>query len=339
MTKLSKFLYNILKVKICTIGGGSGMPIINKGLIAAGFKSISSIVTTFDSGGDTGRLRTDERGNLLAFSDYWRALISLWQDGQQKTVWEEMLRYRDGRGRVFGNSFFRFMAEKLGDLGKVDELFAQLTGAKLRGKVIPVSLSPANICFRTQSGKTYQGEHLLDQLRMSRDLVKKIWLKPRVKANPEAIKAVMDAEVIIIAPGSVYGSILANFLPIGMGKAYRQSKAQKIVFANTMSVANENLRNENDYQKTFSLYLKTSRPFDKIIFADFNRLDRKMAQKIFSFYRLENSFPVVPLKTSRQVIVADIISIERTNLRFRHDPEKLAKFFKKTSQFREPKAN
>ena len=98
-------------LKICTIGGGSGMPIVNKALIKAGFENISSIVTTFDSGGDTGRMRTDERGRILAFSDYWRALISLWDDGKQKEIWEEMLRYRDGRGRNFGNTFFQFLSD------------------------------------------------------------------------------------------------------------------------------------------------------------------------------------------------------------------------------------
>ena len=94
--------------KICTIGGGSGMPIVNNALVRAGYRQISSIVTTFDSGGDTARMRTDERGKILAFSDYWRSLISLWDDSDQKDNWEEMLRFRDGRGRNFGNMFFHF---------------------------------------------------------------------------------------------------------------------------------------------------------------------------------------------------------------------------------------
>lgn len=89
------------------------MPIINRALVRAGFQHIKSIVTTFDSGGDTGRLRTDERGRILAFSDYWRSLLSLWKDEDQKEAWEEMLRYRDGRGRNFGNTFFQFMSEFL----------------------------------------------------------------------------------------------------------------------------------------------------------------------------------------------------------------------------------
>jgi len=65
------------KVSVCTVGGGSGMPVVNQALLLAGFSQISSIVTTFDSGGDTGRMRTDERGKILAFSDYWRFPLSL----------------------------------------------------------------------------------------------------------------------------------------------------------------------------------------------------------------------------------------------------------------------
>ena len=83
------------KLRACTIGGGSGMPVVNRALVRAGFDNISSIVTTFDSGGDTGRMRTDERGSVLAFSDYWRSLISLWKDGKKRAVWEEMLSWRD----------------------------------------------------------------------------------------------------------------------------------------------------------------------------------------------------------------------------------------------------
>ncbi|HWS49291.1 MAG TPA: 2-phospho-L-lactate transferase CofD family protein, partial [Candidatus Methanoperedens sp.] len=111
------------KTKICTIGGGTGMPVINEALVKAGFSGIKSIVTTFDNGGDTGRLITDERGQILANSDYWRSLISLWKDGEQKKIWVDMLRYRDGRARNFGNIFFQFMSEKSGSLADVDVLF------------------------------------------------------------------------------------------------------------------------------------------------------------------------------------------------------------------------
>jgi uncharacterized cofD-like protein len=227
------------EIKVCTIGGGTAMPIINKGLLKAGFTNVKSIVTTFDSGGDSGRIRTDERGEVLAFSDYWRSLISLWSDGKQKQIWEEMLRYRDGRGRNFGNIFFQFLSEKEGNLGEVDELFEQLTGAKLCGEVVPVSLSPSNVCFTTISGKEYKGENFVDEMRMSSDVIENEWLNPPVNANSKAKDIMRNADLIIVAPGTTYGSVLPNFLPNGIVEAYQQSKAKKIFLVNIFSMGNE----------------------------------------------------------------------------------------------------
>lgn len=316
-----------LEEGICTIGGGTGMPIINQALVRAGFADIASIVTTFDSGGDTGRLRTDERGRILAFSDYWRSLISLWSDGRQKQLWQEMLTFRNGRGQNFGNSFFYFMAEKAGSLSLVDELFIRLTGANLSGRVIPVCLTPANICFETISGKKYRGEHFLDDLRMSADRVKKVWLEPEVKANPEAIKAITGAKTIIICPGSMYGSVLVNFLPQGMVSAYRKSSAKKILFTNIMSVANENHKfSQDDYVRVFGQYLNLERPFDLVVMPDFGKLDQGKLKKVLGFYALENSFPIYPnQKSPYQTLVADIAKIEVQNWRLRHSVSKLVK--------------
>jgi uncharacterized cofD-like protein len=317
------------QLNICTVGGGSGMPIINKALVKAGFSNIKSIVTTFDSGGDTGRMRTDERGRILAFSDYWRSLISLWEDGKQKQIWEDMLRYRDGRGRNFGNIFFQFLSEKEGDLSNVDEVFALLTGANLRGDVVPVSESPANVCFETLSGKKYCGEHHLDDLRMSFDKVVNIWLEPEVNANPKAIDALLNADVIIICPGSMYGSVLTNFLPTGITEAYKRSKATKILMTNIASVANENDKyNQDDYVEVFEKYLKYSMPFDKVVMANFKFLDQELLSKVLKLYELEHSFPIAYNPDGKnKAEVVDIAIIEKVNMRLRHSEEKLSEFF------------
>jgi len=318
------------KLKICTIGGGSGMPIINRGLIKAGFENIKSIVTTFDSGGDTGRMRTDERGKILAFSDYWRALISLWSDSKQKEIWQEMLQFRDGRGRNFGNMFFQFLSEKEGDLSNVDSMFTALTGAELKGEIVPVSTCSANFCFKTESGKEYCGEHNLDDLRMSLDKIKEIWLMPKVKATDEAIESIKKADVIIVCPGSMYGSILINFLPEGMTEAYQKSKAKKILMTNISSMANENDGfNQDDYSAVFEKYLKCKSPFDLILMADLNCLDKKLLDKVLKFYALEHSFPIKFNKNSKQkTLLVDIAKIEEKNMRLRHSEEKLGNLFK-----------
>lgn len=315
--------------RICTIGGGTAMPVVNKALMKAGFKNINSIVTTFDNGGDTGRIRTDERGRVLAFSDYWRSLISLWNDGEQKDIWEDMLRYRDGRGRNFGNMFFQFLSEKEGNLGEVDDLFSKLTGAKLKGDVIPVSLDFSNICLKTVSGKEYKGENFIDDLRMSDDKISKIWLDPVVKANPKAIKALMSAEVIIVGPGTTYGSVLPNFLPIGMIEAYNKSKAKKIFIVNIFSPANEVKKaNQVGYVNIFKEYLKTDSPFDLVIMADLANLNKTSLKKIFYFYKLEHASLVVNVKDKKiKTLMADIATIEEKNMRLRHSEEKLGRLF------------
>ncbi len=321
----------IVTMRICTIGGGSGMPITNQALILAGFKQITAIVTTFDSGGDTGRLRTDERGNLLAFSDYWRAIISLWQDGQQKQLWQDMLRYRDGRGRVFGNSFFRFMVEKLGDPNQADLFFARLSGAKLRGRVIPVTAQPADIVFRTISGRQYRGEHRLDELRMSTDRVAKIWLEPSVSANPRAIDALRKSEVIIVGPGSLYGSLLVNFLARGMAAAYRQSRAKKILITNLVSVANENrFYSQRDVLSIFRHYLGIQRPFDVVLMASFDRLPKRSLEHLKQLYFHEHAHLLkADYRLLPKPLLADLAVIDQKHQRLRHSPLKLAKALKK----------
>ncbi len=307
------------------------MPVTNRALLRAGFQNIVSVVTTFDSGGDTGRMRTDERGQLLAFSDYWRALISLWRDGKRKKLWQEMLRYRDGRGRNFGNSFFRFLVEKLGDINQADKFFQELMGVKLAGRVVPVATEPADLAFRTLSGQEYRGEHYLDLQRMSTDRVKKIWLEPRVRANPEAIQAIKESQVIIIGPGSLYGSLLANFLPRGMAAAYRQSRAKKILIANLMTVANESRwGTQRDYLAIFRRYLRVNRPFDVVIMPDWQALPKKQLAKVWRLYRYEHSQPIkVDRKLQPKPLVADVAIIEKQNMRLRHSPVKLGRVLKK----------
>lgn len=305
------------------------MPVVNRALVRQGFENISSIVTTFDSGGDTGRIRTDERGGVLAFSDYWRALMSLWVSNGQKMIWEEMLKYRDGRGRNFGNTFFQFLSEKQGNLDEVDELFAKLTGADLKGQIIPVSLESSNVCLSTISGKEYKGENYVDDLRMSDDKIAGIWLDPEVEANDRAKEALINSEVIILCPGTTYGSILPNFLPRGMVTAYIKSKAKKILMTNILATANEiEDATQNGYVEIFKKYLKTESPFDLILMADVTKLDKDLFDKALFYYKLEHANLVAAIKNYPiKTIIADLATIEEKNMRLRHSEEKLGKFF------------
>jgi len=223
------------------------------------------------------------------------------------------------------------MAEKTGNLSKVDSLFEKLTGANLTGFVIPVSLDPSEICFSTISGKVYRGEHRLDDLRMSLDRVEKVWLDPQVLANKEAVDMLGEADYIIISPGSMFGSIITNFLPVGMVKAYKKSKATKVLMTNIMSVANENDKfSQNDYVEIFGKYLRMSRPFDLILMADLDSLSKGFLKKTLDSYSMEHSHPIKYKGISKiKTISEDIAIIDKKNLRLRHGEEKLSKIFVK----------
>jgi uncharacterized cofD-like protein len=315
--------------RVCTIGGGSGMPVVNRALVRAGYRRIHAIVTMFDSGGDTGRMRTDERGQILAYSDYWRALMSLWSDGQHKLAWEEVLLFRDDRGRSFGNTFLRFLADKTGDLRAVDTLFSQLTGAELCGEVVPVSMQPAELCFQTETGRAYRGEHHLDELRMSSDRVLQIWLEPQVSASDEALEALTRADLIVVAPGSLYGSILVNFLPQGMRAAFLESSAFKLLLTNIMSVANETGPcTQRDYVACFERQLQAQQPFDLVVAPDLSALDEAALQQAQRYYEMEHAHPVrFDASAPGPYRLADLALIEGTYGRLRHCEDKLARFF------------
>jgi uncharacterized cofD-like protein len=225
------------------------------------------------------------------------------------------------------------MSERVGALSEVDELFSSLTGAKLEGKVIPVSASPANICFKTISGVEYCGENYLDSLRMSSDIVKEIWLSPKVSAEGMAIKAINEAEIIIICPGSMYGSVITNFLAKGMKEAYNISKAVKVLMTNIMSVANENDGfSQNDYVEIFKKYLDIDKPFDVILMADLLKINKVDLKKTLANYSFEHSRPIrfeEKITPNYKVVSADIAVIDKSNFRLRHSVSKLAKLFAK----------
>jgi len=273
----------------------------------------------------------------LANSDYWRSLISLWNDGEQKAIWEEMLRYRDGRGRNFGNTFFQFMSEKEDGLSKVGKLFKKLTLAEIEGEVVPVSLEPAEIRFKTISGKSYKGERYLDELRMSSDFVVDLWLEPLIRANPRAVEAIVEADLIIICPGSVHGSLLTNLLAKGICEAFAKTRAKKVLMVNIMATGNEGpITNQCDYAKLFEKYMKCK--LDLVLMADLSRLEEEKMNRVIKYYEMENSTKIEYVDNMNcKTELVDIATIDEINWRLRHSKEKLAKYFVKMNLCRRKK--
>ena len=224
-----------LKRVVC-IGGGTGTFVTLRGLKQYAL-DLSAIVTMSDSGGSNRRLR-DEFG-LLPTSDIRQCFVALCDESGGVGLMRKLFMYRFEKGQgiagmTFGNLF---MAALTDILGSQEEAIRQ-TGKVLRikGAVIPVTLTDTNLFATYEDGTTIGEEHLIDEPRHDGSLrITKTYLEPEAVPNPEALKAIGKADLIVIGPGDLYTSILPNLLVPGMANALKQTKAKIVYISNLMT--------------------------------------------------------------------------------------------------------
>ncbi|NMB92440.1 MAG: YvcK family protein, partial [Parcubacteria group bacterium] len=121
-----------------------------------------------------------------------------------------------------------------GDFNKALKEASNILGIK--GEVLPVSLKNTRLYARLENNLLIKGESNIDHPQHDGTLsIKKVFLKPLVLANPEALQAIKKADFIIIGPGDLYTSIIPNFLVKGIKAAVKKSKAKKIYICNIMT--------------------------------------------------------------------------------------------------------
>lgn len=322
--------------RIVTIGGGTGAPVIIQSLLLAGFKNISAVSASMDSGGRTGTIRSDERDRVIAVSDLLRTLLSLIPPPSnhfsQIESFTSLAEFTDGRNRNLGYTLYYALLEKYhNDFSAVQKHLEQLLGLHFSGTAIPVTLQPTHIHFSTKSGQQFIGEHELDRQSMSRNTITKIWLVPQVPATPQAINALKNATHVIYCPGSLYGSVIANFLPTGISSTLRQSPAKKILISNLVSTRNQTHKfTPAAYLKIFQKYTHLKTPFDIMVvpnvsYSQFTNKYRKISKNYDTEHSYFLGFDHPDLGPKIRIIQEDIFSITPKLNRIRHDPAKLAR--------------
>ncbi len=222
--------------KVVCIGGGTGTFVALRGLKQYPL-SLTAIVTMSDSGGSNRRIR-DEFG-LLPTSDIRQCLVALSDENGGIGILRKLFMYRFEKGQgiagmTFGNLF---MAALTDIMGSQDEAIKQ-TGKVLRikGAVIPVTLTETNLYATYEDGTTVTEEHLIDEPTHDGTLkITDVSLKPNAKANPEAIAAIKNADMVVIGPGDLYTSLLPNLLVDGIAKALKETKAEIVYVLNLMT--------------------------------------------------------------------------------------------------------
>lgn len=214
--------------KVVIIGGGTGASNLLKGLKE--FKiELSAIVNMVDNGGSTGILR-DELG-VRATGDVRQCLLALSEaDDETKKLIEYRFEKGSLSGHNFGNLFLAALEKSSGDFKSAVKEAGKIL--KIKGNVIPSTIDEANLIAKV-GRKKIKGQVNVHHADLSE--LTEILIDPEAKANPDAIKAIKNADVIIIAPGDFYSSILPNFLVTGIGTAIKKSKAKLIQVSNLVT--------------------------------------------------------------------------------------------------------
>jgi len=312
------------KKKIVVIGGGTGIFAVLSGLKNY-FDDISAVVSMADDGGSTGILR--EEFGILPPGDVRRAIIAL-SHSDNKTLSELFnYRFKEGRG-LAGHSFGNLMITALERLtGSFDQAIKEASKVfGLKGKVIPVTLQNARLYAELENGKIVSRETNIDIPKHDGHLrIKRAWLKPVVKINPEAAKEIRAADLIIIGPGDLYTSIIPNLLVKGLKKSLKQTKAKIIYFVNLMTKYGEtNGFRASDFLKTLESYLGR-------IVLDYVIVNSKKPTpaRLRSYISERATLVENDLKNSNKKPILITIDLLRPRGFLRHDPEKTANIAKK----------
>lgn len=246
-------------MRIAAIGGGTGLPVLLSGLKelrdAGEPLDITAIVTVADNGGSTGALR--DAFKMPAMGDIRKCMIAM---ASEDSVLTSVCRHRfenpDGfAGHSLGNLILSALYQMSGDF--VDAVRQAGELLNLRGRVLPSTTRAVTLCAMYEDGGFARGEANIPQPDRR---IQQVWLEPAQSmsnetldgqplprtagpimppAAPGVLEALLEADAIVIGPGSLYTSIIPNLLVGGIADAIRESSAIKIYISNLMTQPGE----------------------------------------------------------------------------------------------------
>lgn len=305
-------------LKAVVIGGGTGLPSVLRGLKQY-TSNITAVVTVADDGGSSGRLRRelgvlppgDLRNNIAALADDESLMTRLFQ--HRFNIGGEL------GGHAFGNLFISALA---GVTGSIETALIETERVlNIQGRVLPATLEDVNLSalIRLPSSNrlvTVHGESVITETGGQIEALQ--LTPPNVQAYEESVRAILEADLVIIGPGSLFTSILPNLLVRGIAEALRATGAYRIYICNVATQPGET---------------------DGFTVADHVlAIERHVGRGIFQAVLANNTYPtenagtnthyVRPAPAHHEILqryevrYTDLIDPERP---WRHDPQKLIK--------------
>jgi len=231
---LAEIIYNYRFLqkgpRIVALGGGTGLSTLLRGLKKY-TGNLTAIVTVADDGGSSGRLRQEYR--ILPPGDFRQCITALADvEPLMNTLFQHRFKEGSLNGHSFGNLFIMAMAEITGDFEHAIRESGRVLA--VRGQIVPSTLRDVTLIAEMADGQTRVGESNIPHPNggATATAIKRVFLQPEASVNPEAEEAILNAEMIIVGPGSLYTSILPNLIVDGMAEAIKASPAIKVYVCN-----------------------------------------------------------------------------------------------------------
>lgn len=232
-------------IRIVALGGGTGLSSVLRGLKehVSGRKKgenraisdLAAVVTVTDDGGSSGRLRREYR--VLPPGDIRNCMVALSQD---EHLLGRLFQYRFPAGRglaghSFGNLFLTALTNVTGDFSRAVQVSAQVLA--IRGRIFPSTAQNVTLEAELENGTVVAGE---TKISRSRKRISRVRLVPRrVRPVPDVLKALREADLILVGPGSLYTSLIPNLLVGQIAEVIAHSRATRVYIANLMTQPGE----------------------------------------------------------------------------------------------------
>lgn len=233
--RIRKLLYGDPKLKrgpkVVVIGGGSGLPNLLKGLKEF-TENITAIVNVSDDDMSLSSAMLDK--DTITPGDIRKCISAL---STSESEIANLLTYQlDGENnQSVGNQVISSLIKITGSFAKGIEKIPEVFN--MQGTILPVTTDNIILCAGLENGEVIVGkQNICEVVREEKSRIKQIFLKEgSIKPLPEVIEAINSANVIVIGPGSLYTSVVSNFLLDGVSKAIIKSRAKKIYISNIMN--------------------------------------------------------------------------------------------------------
>ena len=304
--------------KIVVVGGGTGLSTILRGLKNI-TNNLTAIVTVGDDGGSSGKLRKEM--GVLPPGDIRNCIAAL---ADEEDLVTQLFQYRFGEGGLdghsFGNLFLTALCSITGDMFRAIKESSKVLA--IRGKVLPSTLDDMTLIAEMEDGRIIEGE---SDIPKANGKIKRLFSNPEnPKALDEALKAIEQADLIILGPGSLYTSVIPNLLLREISESICESKASKVYICNIMTQPGEtDDYRVSDHVEAIIRHAGDAKIMDAVI------VNKKLPPNLAKKYQTANSFPVVldeenVNKLGVRVIEATLID-ENENGFVRHSHKRLTK--------------